>query len=493
MFALFLQLLLAAACATTHIPELAPPLAGTPHGLTAEQFEQHVLMFNARGKLLDPLSSTSVQAAVSTTGYRELETHEDEESYFQRVLDGIRKCQKANGRVQVLFFFHGGLNSRAAALQRAAKQIVAMRMEPGRPDLYPVFVNWETSLPASYKDHLFWVRNGQDTYKSGTLITPFIFTSDLARSVLDIPIAGYMEFKEQQRYREADPAIGKWRAGVDCQSTPDVRVGSNEQPTWGMAARGMASSVVMTVLTKWWAGGVLSAAGSSAWSSMLYTSDRLFYSDMELHHPYDYEGHVGGSGGLSRFFRELANVLTKSDDVVLVGHSAGAIVINRLIANFGTNLPISTLVYMAPACTIDEIMDGGRVTQFLRQGPKASDGQPGRRLYILALNERAEVNERWHFDMTPRGSLLAWLDEFIQPKHSEFPGMMLGRARNLRLHAHLIPCDIRPQIAITAFNEDLADRSGEPQTHGAFGDLAYWNVNMWRPEYPGIKQVTFDK
>ena len=64
---------------------------------------------------------------------------------------------------------------------------------------------------------------------------------------------------------------------------------------------------------------------------------------------------------------------------------------------------------MAPACTIDELMPGGRIARFLGQ---AAD----RKLYILALHEQAELNEKWYADLTPRGSLLVWLDEFIQPR-----------------------------------------------------------------------------
>ena len=160
---------------------------------------------------------------------------------------------------------------------------------------------------------------------------------------------------------------------------------------------------------------------------------------------------------------------------------------------FGESLPIRTLVYMAPAATIDELKQGGRVAEFLRRSPVV-DGKPERNLYILTLHERAEVSERFRFDLTPRGTLLAWLDEFIQPKHSEFPGMMMGRARNLRLHAHYIPCEIRPQIFITAFAEQITPpprkEDRQPQRHGAFGDLHYWLDTTWQPQHAGIVDKT---
>lgn len=475
-FAAILAAVILCSCSTMQIPELSAPLAGTEKGLTPSEFREHVLMFNFRGKLLDPLSSSGPVAEVGITGYREIEQQaaprgeaspssaRTDEEYLQRVIDGIVRRKQASGRVEVLLFFHGGLNTRAKALKRAARQIVAMRAD--RPELYPVFVNWETSLPASYKDHLLWIRNGQDTYTAGTILTPFVFLSDVGRSALDIPVANFMQFKEQRRHWQEDPYRDFVRVGTDCKEDEklDFRAGPPHDPTTMQKFRSNAVSTVMTILTKWWVAGVLSATGSKAWASMLYTSDRLFYSDHELHQPYNYVGKVTGSGGLSEFLRALDAVLAEKDDVILVAHSAGAVVAGKIVALFGEELPIKTLVYMAPAATIDDLKDGGRVAEFLGRDET-------RKLYILTLHERAEVSKRFFLDLTPRGTLLAWLDEFIQPKHSEFPGMMMGRARNLRLHAHNIPCRIRPQISITAFAEQLSGTPTQPQTHSSFGVL----------------------
>jgi hypothetical protein len=490
-FAVVLAAAILCSCTTMRIPELAAPLAGTEQGLTPAEFREHVLMFNFRGKLLEPLSSSGPTADVGTTGYREVEQEaaplgeapssgaRTDQEYFQRVIDGIVRRKQEAGRVEVLLFFHGGLNTRATALKRAARQIVAMRAE--RPELYPVFVNWETSLPASYKDHLLWIRNGQDTYKTGVILTPFVLLSDVTRSALDIPVANFMQFKEQRRHWGKHPDDDFVRVGTDCNESQklDFRAGPPHDPTRMEKFRSNAVSVVTTILTKWWAAGILSATGGRAWASMLYTSDRLFYSDHELHQPYDYVGTVTGSGGLSQFLRALSAALTPADDVILAAHSAGAVVTGKIVALFGDRLPIRTLVYMAPAATIDELKDGGRVAEFLGR-------DAARKLYILTLHERAEVSERFFLDLTPRGTLLAWLDEFIQPKHSEFPGMMMGRARNLRLHAHNIPCRIRPQISITAFAEERSRKPAQPQTHSSLGVLPYWDQTMWRPRFEGI-------
>jgi hypothetical protein len=285
-------------CTTTRIPELAPPLANTPQGLTEPEFREHVLMFNFRGRLLDPFSSSGSRSEVAMTGYEELAIPDPyseapplpnirtEQQYLKQVLDGIERRKQMVGEVKVLFFFHGGLNSRGAALARAARQIVAMRSD--RPDIYPVFVNWETSLPASYKDHLLWIRNGQDTYGAGLFLAPYMFVSDAARSVLDIPVADFMQWKEQRRHWRKDDTAGFVRVGTDCANAAlDFRAGPPHDPTRYQKIKSNTVSIFTTILTKWWVAGLLSATGAKAWGSMLYTSDRLFYSDHELHHPYN--------------------------------------------------------------------------------------------------------------------------------------------------------------------------------------------------------------
>lgn len=474
----------------TLIPELDPATVSNPRHLDATYFRQHVLMFDSRGQLRDPIADENAPHVVSaTTAYPLLDasnisytsatikSNRPRRSYFDDIIAGIEEHRKKHGRVKLLLFFHGGLNSRGAALARAAKNLADMQASDEDKDIYPIFVNWETGLYASYRDHLLFVHNGQDTYAKGAALWPFELAGDLVRAVTDLPVANAMQWNDTRRWThhyDIEGAVQDTACELDALSFTQ---GAEQPPATTMQRAGQrAGALAMYLLTKWWTVGIISSAGRSAWSSMVYTSDRLFYSDQEMHHPYQYTSPaVTGSGGLSRFLERLTAEMTHpGDELILVGHSAGTIVINDIIGMFGERLPIKTLVYMAPACTIDELMPGGRVATFL--GKPDSD----RHLFILALHEQSELNERFHFDLTPRGSLLVWLDDFIQPKHSEFRGMMMGRVRNLKLHAHLIPCAVQKKIQITAFNEDPSAKPGEqPQRHGDFGELPYWRADTW--------------
>jgi pimeloyl-ACP methyl ester carboxylesterase len=453
-------------------------------GLKPEEFRAHVLMFDARGEPRDPIVSSAsgehayLGAEHTPGGAMKYESYD---AYIDHILASITEHRQglAGKPLRVVFFFHGGLNSRAQALGRAEEQIIRMKTE--KPDVYPIFVNWQTSLPSSYWDHLKFVTKGQDTYRSGAVLLPIKAGNDAARAITEIIPNNYLYLRDVARRRTYIREGAVQAKGCSFDKL-DFREGTKSPRTAGFL--GQTRALIMYFVTKWWVAGLLDGGGTPAWASMLYTSDRLFYSDQEMHHDYRYmETDSTGSGDFSHFLRRLAPALHESegDDVVLAAHSAGAVVANAVAALFGDSLPISTLVYMAPACTIDELMAGGRVTEFLRKNPQ-------RQMYILTLHEVAELSEQWYGDITPRGTLLVWLDEFIQPKHSEFRGQMMGRARNLRLHAHLIPCDVQPRIHITAYSEQPPNKP-DPQTHSAVGSIAYWDPEAWRPADPALRQI----
>lgn len=447
-------------------------------------------MFDARGLPRDPLGAHEVLH----DGRGEPAAGGAFDTYVNNILAGIEehRAQAPDHRLQLIFFFHGGLNSRNAALDRAQKQIAAMS---GNRSLYPIFVNWQTSLYASYKDHLLFVTKGQDTYRGGALLAPFKFGGDVGRFVFDLVPDNALAIRDLARhwtYVREGAVLPAGSASSTCSLDDlDFREGTTRARSRANRFADKAGAFASYLITKWWATGIIDAAGTPAWSSMNYTADRLFYSDREMHHDYDYgTPALSGAGDFARFLRALiaSGKVHKDDEVILAAHSAGAIVANTMIQQFGEQLPIRKLVYMAPACTIDELMPGGRVANFL-----AADRD--RELYILTLHEVAELSERHFVDLTPRGSLLIWLDQYIQPKNSEFRGHMMGRARNLRLHAHLIPCQIRKQIHITAYSEQPQFAPGEkamfePQTHGSFGELHYWEGrSVWRPDSEDLRPI----
>jgi hypothetical protein len=103
--------------------------------ISPDDFRHHVLMFDSLGEAHDPV--TYDQLTYSKRG-DQAAAFAKYDAYIKRILDEIANRKQRGGKVKVLFFFHGGLNSRAGALDRAAKDIV--RINHDRKDIYPIFV-----------------------------------------------------------------------------------------------------------------------------------------------------------------------------------------------------------------------------------------------------------------------------------------------------------------------------------------------------------------
>ena len=102
--------------------------------------------------------------------------------------------------------------------------------------------------------------------------------------------------------------------------------------------------------------------------------------------------------------------------VTLVGHSMGAMVINRLLqtiedpllSSSSPALPVGQIVYLAPACSINE------AEQLLMP---YLDRHPNTHFWLFTLNKRDESREIPFNGLAvfvPRGTLLAWIDTFLE-------------------------------------------------------------------------------
>jgi hypothetical protein len=169
-----------------------------------------------------------------------------------------------------------------------------------------------------------------------------------------------------------------------------------------------------------------------------------------------------------------------------VGHSAGTIIINEAIRRFGLShtsdqgLPFNTIVYMAAASTLHDLQTS--VYPYL-------ENHAFSHFYHLMLHEKAEEGETtWQpFDLSPRGSLLVWIDDFLSNPltHKERTSGSYG---NFFRDYHSIPRNIRDQISLRVFSQGKAVRSGNPQKHGEFTDrFRYWDAKCWATDFSQSK------
>lgn len=155
-------------------------------------------------------------------------------------------------------------------------------------------------------------------------------------------------------------------------------------------------------------------------------------------------------------------------EITLVGHSMGALVINRLLATQG-DFPVRRIIYLAPASNIDEIRT--LIGPYLKENRKHGTGTDFR---TFTLNRLDEARERDPTTLAPRGTLLVWIDNFFEPV------LTPGDKRSGRKKAHLeyygeggLPSE--PEVC-----ELVATDPNRPRKHGEIDDARFLERVLWR-------------
>jgi len=286
--------------------------------------------------------------------------------------------------------------------------------------------------------------------------------------------------------------------------------------------------------------------GTSSWSNMLRRVDLLFHHDRDFHplaknkdkekawvnfsDKSSYKAQP--SGGLSVFmerlvekyknetlkkFKDKTSEKPKDWEIALVGHSAGTIVLNEIIRNFGSRelsstnpklsaqisdlceknteikevkslcqtvnegvLPFNKIVYMASASTIGHFES--TVVPYLQENPQTN-------FYNLTLHPTAERRETNIYNFSPLGSLLVWIDEFLSTPLTH-RDRTLGRFDNFYPALHTLPNNVLDQVNIKSFRlgEEFLDT--DPQEHSEFnGRFQFWREYCWDTSKEPIEDI----
>jgi len=453
-------------------------------------------------------------------------------------------------KVQVLFFIHGGLNTQVGSLERIVgegpdsrrKNHTLYQLIMEETPYYPIFINWQSSLRSSYLDHLLYVRQGEKwPFLAGLVTAPVVLAVDVGRSILRAPLVwGGMIYNDAKTAPALTGLIGNTNSLPDevvkelfCHDTEDKESCSTQfestqaystfsRSCWTgsenlkqpLVDRKLIVGVderrclemgwkffqwLVTIPTKLAISPFLDAFGKSAWDNMLRSIQLLYQGDEEFHVdalPNNDTADLAErtpEGGLSVFFSELVQQIhgaengeKKDWEITWVGHSAGTIIINEAIRRFGLPqtqdqvLPFNTIVYMAAASTLHDLQTS--VYPYLQNHPSAH-------FYHLMLHEKAEEGETaWEpFDLSPRGSLLVWIDDFLSNPltHKE---RTAGSYGNFFRDYHSIPRNIRDQIYLRVFSQGNLVRAGNPQKHGEFTDrFRFWDEKCWATDFSQSK------
>lgn len=468
------------------------------------QHPAHTLMFAEEGQpvALKSASTPSASSRYHNLDYEEFEMHLD--TIFSGLEAAVSQSPKPVGPKPVLVFIHGGLNTAGTSLERVDRLLDQQTCQASTAGCisdhyYPIFINWRSSLWSSYRDHLFLVRQGERKGGMAIATSPFIFSADVisalgsalpasAEELADARVAGrdddWKYVIRQARSGDLADKCFDLRLGTDRRSRREKTLNAVKWFPWGVAK-------IATLP-------VIDGFGQEAWEIMLRRTNLLFEPETRNFPRFRGDG-AEGDGGLSEFFRRLRDFKRQHPDVALtiVGHSAGAIILNKALRHFG-DIRFDNVVYMAAACTIEDYQNtifGGAGTrapcdcerqkdclsQACMPGPGARGylrRHPQSQVHHLMLNELAELFESrlgW-FEVVPRGSLLTWIDNFLADPEYRLH-RTAGRAFNLLREIDRTPEDLRARIHFKIFDYGRSVTK-EPQSHGGFDNFAFWHADF---------------
>jgi hypothetical protein len=204
---------------------------------------EHVVMVNRAGELIDPRANIGKPGDgkhLLFKPYTELLDKPDPEqdnmmtvdNYLTKIFTSLKQTpiRTSGKKKRILLYVHGGLNTAQASIER----VVEYSSKIQEDGTYPIFVNWDSSLTSSYRDHLVLLRQGRraddwccEAWKeygkgyavganvaggvASVVTTPLYFAFDFARGVIRLPVDLYGVY--------ADLLSSHWRSVFTDENT----------------------------------------------------------------------------------------------------------------------------------------------------------------------------------------------------------------------------------------------------------------------------------
>jgi len=441
---------------------------------------KYMVMFDSDGAPVDPLDPLA--------GYFfKYEPLDDDPVQAERlfedwactIVDGIEE----SGLDKVLVFIHGGLNEQPETIQR----VIDLHGEILKSGSYPIFVNWQSNLISSYRDHLLFIRRGHDAGWWGAILSPFYLISDVASGLFMLPMVVWEQGNEVLEVAD----IAKYPARKSADDATRHMAGhlpivppQQQDPVdfhWG---RFWLTLIVKPVSLL-----AVQSAGSGSWEVMQGRVAALFRRPIDLTGD-EVERRPHGLLFLMRALHELQAERAANGrplEITLVCHSMGAIVANQLLSfsqlaqqdgdsGGDTALPsFRNIVYMAAACSVQAYQDS--VFPYMLHDTST-------RFFHVVLDPDQELAELNWQDLSPRGSLLVWIDDFLAKPTSHIE-RTAGRYDNLMVTLYDTPLAIRDRMHVYVLPRNVNDY---PRRHGDFtnpkdteGHYRFWEPMAWWP------------
>jgi hypothetical protein len=493
--------------------------------LPAKVPRTNIIMARQQGVPVDP-----------TNGFKEFEPLKYDEYINDIFRDLAHYCQGQKQPCKVLFFFHGGLNRQKTSVDRAARLYQRIK-ESGS---YPIFVNWNSSFPSTWWDHVAHVHKGIWTENRFVAAFPYFSLVDEVKSVAEAPVAWLAEGRHT--FPRFGPDLPSIKAYVDLVhdyqggtgiAVNDLLEGNILQDDRTKPEKFKSyATLPLTFPTKVLAPPLLiQAAGPGSWDIMQRRTAMLFRTEdeflgippqqiaQERATPSPRKIGVPETGAalahfITRFQRDFLPVFCRDGkypsvtggpeltssvqeqepkvreestescenrlQVTLVGHSMGTIIIDQLL-RYAPNIKVRNIIFMAAATSVADYRN--TVTAYLERNSET-------RMFHLILHPRAEVSERGFLDLSPRGSLLVWIDNYFTNPITPLD-RTVGRFYNLLPELLYTDMNIRNRVNLKIFRVGASERCWNPQKHGDFGLFPFWDPNFWDPHVTSSGQAPY--
>ncbi len=406
-------------------------------------------------------------------------------------IDRMLSAFEASGKKRLLIFIHGGMNSLENSLRRVTKQYPEILGDPNDPDdgYFPVFLVWRSGIVASYFEQLCCIRGGQHNLLLGVVTMPLYLLKDTGVAIFNAPLAwGQQTYQYWTSIGDKKNIMAPETQRCDGPSKPselrDPKSGvhfchKGNRNTNGFSLHDGFNLIMF--FPKMVTMPFVDSMGGTGWENMLRRTETLFRNPVELSNAKDTctteaKAFRRGSGAVSIFFKKLEERVGNGHKahITIIGHSMGAIIINKAIESY-PNIPYDNIVFMAAADNISNTIDS--VGDYLQANKNTQ-------FYNLSLHPHADAAEiaPYTFGTVPNGSLLEWVDQMFGPNRSVLDRTM-GAWWNIKDALHLFPESDRVHMKVFGYNE------GDPVHHIDFNNpdittYPYWDKRFWWVEKP---------
>jgi len=391
-------------------------------------------------------------------------------------LSRMRAHIEKSGRKKIMIYCFGGMNSFEETIEASTKLTEAITKDD--PDIYPVFVNWDSELFGCYFNDLVYIRRGMMDRWWGPPTAPIFFMQNILGAIARLPANMIYQSRSisglyMDDFHTAVPDTLKpyktdisWYMGKDYSDhkwTPFISCGY---------VAGFPFQIISN--------GLLNVLGSRSWKEMRRRARLGFVHDPQTGYDLAYMADMFSAkqNGVFSHFAEMLEDYAKQHpdiEITLIGHCMGTFIATEFLDRF-SNLPIKNIVFMAGASSVQET--AAAVKPYLKLHPQT-------RFYNLCLHPRVDWFDMMNYIVVPCGSVLAWTNDFLteplskedytvgiwDPSITVLPRMMTG---------------VEKQVTLKAFGiDDPLTNVGEnfmPRQHTDFSspDIKFWREEFWK-------------